>query len=107
MLTDTAIRRAKAGDKPFKLADSGGLHLYVSTAGGKLWRFRYQYGGKEKLLSSAPTPAISLVEARAARDLAKATLREGRDPSVQKKLRKLAHVTKQRQHFRSDRAGVV
>lgn len=93
MLTDTAIRKAKAGDKPFKMADSGGLHLYVSTAGGKLWRFRYQYGGKEKLLSLGPYPDISLSDARAARDAAKATLREGRDPSVQKKLRKLSHIT--------------
>jgi integrase len=93
MLTDTAIRRAKAGDKPFKLADSGGLHLYVSTAGGKLWRFRYSYGGKEKLLSLGPYPQISLIDARAARDAAKATLRDGRDPSIQKKLRKLSHTT--------------
>lgn len=101
MLTDTAIRRAKAGDKPFKLADSGGLHLYVSTVGGKLWRFRYQYGGKEKLLSLGPYPAISLIDARAARDAAKSTLREGRDPSVQKKLRKLAHVTSTANTFES------
>ncbi|MCB1394153.1 integrase arm-type DNA-binding domain-containing protein [Nitrobacter sp.] len=91
MLTDTAIRKARAGDKPFKLADSGGLHLYVSTAGGKLWRFRYSYGGKEKLLSIGPYPSISLLDARAARDAAKATLREGRDPGVIKKLRKLSH----------------
>jgi hypothetical protein len=83
MQTDTAIRKAKAGDKPFKMADSGGLHLYVSTAGGKLWRFRYLYGGKEKLLSLGPYPQISLFDARAARDAAKATLREGRDPSIQ------------------------
>lgn len=93
MLTDTAIRKAKPGDKPYKMADSGGLHLYVSTAGGKLWRFRYLYTGKEKLLSLGPYPDISLVDARAARDAAKTTLREGRDPSIQKKLRKLAHVT--------------
>lgn len=93
MLTDTAIRRAKAGDKPYKMADSGGLHLYVSTAGGKLWRFRYLYAGKEKLLSIGPYPAISLADARTARDSAKATLRDGRDPGLVKKLRKLAHVT--------------
>ncbi len=93
MLTDTAIRKAKAGDKPFKMADSGGLHLYISTAGGKLWRFRYQYAGKEKLLSLGPYPDISLADARVARDAAKATLRDGRDPGVIKKLQKLANVT--------------
>jgi len=93
MLTDAAIRRAKPAAKPFKLADSGGLHLYVTPAGGKLWRFRYQYAGKEKLLSLGPYPGVGLAEARAARDAAKAELRHGRDPSVQKRLRKLAHVT--------------
>lgn len=91
MLTDTAVRKAKASDKPYKLADSGGLHLFVSPAGGKLWRFRYSYGGKEKLLSIGPYDAVSLIDARAARDAAKATLRDGRDPGVIKKLRKLAN----------------
>ena len=47
----------------------------------------------ETAFSLGPYPAISLIDARAARDTAKATLREGRDPSVQKKLRKLSHVT--------------
>jgi integrase len=93
MLTDTAVRKAKAGDKAYKLADSGGLHLFVTPAGGKLWRFRYSYGGKEKLLSIGPYDVVGLVEARAARDAAKATLRDGRDPGVVKKLRKLSHVT--------------
>jgi Arm DNA-binding domain len=93
MLTDTAIRKAKAGDKAYKLADSGGLHLYVSPAGGKLWRFRYSHGGKEKLLSIGPYDAVGLVEARAARDAAKATLRDGRDPGIVKRLQKLAHAT--------------
>jgi integrase len=93
MLTDTAIRKAKAGEKAYKLADSGGLHLYVSPAGGKLWRFRYAFGGKEKLLSIGPYEVVGLVEARAARDAAKASLRDGRDPGIVKKLRKLSHVT--------------
>jgi integrase len=93
MLTDTAVRKAKAGEKAYKLADSGGLHLFVSPAGGKLWRFRYSYDGKEKLLSIGPYDAVGLVEARAARDAAKASLRDGRDPGIVKKLRKLAHAT--------------
>jgi integrase len=93
MLTDTAIRKAKAGEKAYKLADSGRLHLYVSPAGGKLWRFRYAFGGKEKLLSIGPYDAVGLLEARAARDAAKASLRDGRDPGIVKKLRKLSHAT--------------
>lgn len=93
MLTDTAIRKAKATDKAYKLADSGGLHLFVTPAGGKLWRFRYSFGGREKLLSIGPYPTVGLADARIARDDAKAALREGRDPGVVKKLLKLARST--------------
>ncbi len=93
MLTDTQCRNAKKADKPYKLADGGGLHLFVSVAGGKLWRFRYEFGGKEKLLSLGAYPVVSLIDARSARDEAKATIRAGRDPGIAKKLRKLAHVT--------------
>ncbi|MEP6879041.1 MAG: Arm DNA-binding domain-containing protein [Nitrosospira sp.] len=50
-LTDTAIRNTKPGPKPVKLFDERGLFLIVSPAGGKWWRFRYKFGGKEKLLS--------------------------------------------------------
>ena len=43
MLTDAQIRKAKAATKPYKLTDEGGLHLYVTPAGGKLWRLRYEF----------------------------------------------------------------
>src|SRR5205823_8716591 len=58
----------------------GGLHMHVTTSGGKLWRLRYEYGGREKLLSFGPYPEVSLAEAREQRDAAKAMLRDGRDP---------------------------
>lgn len=90
MLTDAQIKRTKPTDKAFKLTDGGGLHVFITPAGGKLWRFRYEFGGKEKLLSIGPYPAISLTEARSARDSAKAPLREGKDPAITKKLKKLS-----------------
>ena len=49
-LTSFAVENAKPRDKPYKLSDGGGLHLLV-TAGSKLWRFRYQLAGKEKMLA--------------------------------------------------------
>jgi len=93
MLTDIRIKKEKHRDKPFKIADGQGLFLYVSPSGGKLWRFRYQFGGKEKLLSIGKYPEISLMAARSARDEARAALKDGRDPGVAKKLRKLANVS--------------
>jgi integrase len=93
-LTDSQVRNAKPKGKPYKLADGGGLHLFVSNAKGegkgKLWRYRYEMGGKEKLLSLGAYPVVSLAAARVARDEARETLQAGRDPAVAKKLRKLA-----------------
>jgi len=86
MLTDAAIRTAKRADKPYKLTDQAGLYLRVTPAGSKLWRMRYEYGRKEKLLSFGPYPEVSLAEARDRRDAAKRLLREGRDPSLERKL---------------------
>jgi integrase len=89
MLSDIQIRKAKAADKPYKLSDGGGLHVYVSPAGGKLWRLRYEFERKEKLLSLGPYPLIGLAEAREAASAAKRFLREGRDPAVEKRLKRL------------------
>ena len=50
-LTDTAIRNAKPGSKAEKFYDGRGLFLIVTPQGGKWWRFRYKWAGKEKLLS--------------------------------------------------------
>lgn len=90
MLTDLQCKKAKGGDKPYRLADFKGLHLYVQVNGHKFWRMRYEFRGKEKLLSFGPYPDVSLAEAREARDEAKRILREGRDPSIVRRQRKLA-----------------
>lgn len=60
MLTDTAIRKAKADNKPQKLFDGGGLYLEVSPRGNKRWRLKYRYQGKEKLLSLGLYPANAI-----------------------------------------------
>lgn len=86
MLTDTAVRKAKAQEKPYKLSDTGGLFLLVTPPGGRLWRFKYRIDGKEKLLAIGRYPDVSLADARKARDRAKELLSEGRDPSVAKQL---------------------
>src|SRR4051812_37851321 len=52
-LTDAKIRNARPKAKPYKLIDGGGggLYVHVTPKGAKLWRQRYEYNGKEKLLS--------------------------------------------------------
>lgn len=89
-LTDTAIRSVKPKDKTFKLFDGGGLHLLVSPAGGKWWRWKYRYGGKAKGLSFGVYPDVSLKSAREKRDAARQQLAAGIDPGQARKAAKLA-----------------
>jgi len=84
-LTDTAIRAARPKEKPYKLADSGGLFLYVAPKGGKLWRMKYRHAGKEGLLSFGPYPAVSLKAAREKRDEARRQIEGDRNPAVEKR----------------------
>ena len=87
-LTIVAINNAKPKDKTYRLYDEKGLYLEVTKTGGKLWRLKYRYGGKEKRLAIGTYPEISLKDARAARDAARTQLAAGTDPSEYKKLMK-------------------
>ena len=87
-LTDTAIKNAKPKDKPYKLSDGGGMYLEVAPGGGKLWRLKYRFQGKEKRLALGAYDAVSLKNARQRRDEAKELLAKGVDPGEQKKAAK-------------------
>lgn len=89
MLTNAQIKKAKPAEKAYRLVDGSGLHLFVTPAGGKLWRYRYKVEGVEKLLTLGKYPLVSLQDARAARDAAKTQQRGGHDPGVVKKIKKL------------------
>jgi integrase len=89
-LTDVSIRSARPKDKPFKLFDSGGLYLEVNPAGGRWWRWKYRFGGKEKRLSFGVYPDVSLKAAREKRDGARQQLAAGIDPGEARKAQKLA-----------------
>ncbi len=89
-LTDVKARNAKPSDKQVKLYDSDGLFLLVTPAGGKSWRFKYRFGGKEKLLALGTYPEITLLEARHRRDEARKLVANGVDPSAVKKAVKAA-----------------
>ena len=88
MLTDKRIHNTKARAKLYRLADGEGLHLEVSPAGGKLWRFRYRYGGKEKMLALGKYPEVRGPEARTRTGEARQAVSEGRDPGAEKQAAK-------------------
>ncbi len=89
-LKDLQVKNAKPQDKPYKLADGGGLYLLVKPAGGKGWRLKYRFQGAEKLLSLGTYPEVGLQEARKKRDSNKKLLAEGIDPSDNRKTMKIA-----------------
>jgi integrase len=89
-LSDTAIRNAKPADKPRKLADGGGLYIEVAPSGGKWWRFKYRFEGKEKRLSLGVYPDVGLKDARKKHAEARELLAAGVDPSANKKAVKAA-----------------
>jgi integrase len=89
-LTDAAIRNAKPAAKPFRLFDGGGLYVEVTPAGGKLWRLKYRFGGKEKRLAFGAYPDVGLKDARERRDEARKLLANDVDPGALKQASKRA-----------------
>ena len=89
-LTDTAIRNAKPALKTQKLFDHGGLYLVLAPSGGKWWRLKYRFGGKERGLSLGVYPNISLKEARERRDANRKLLANGIDPGEHRQAKRAA-----------------
>ena len=91
MLTDARCRNAVCPPdrRQARFADAGGMYLQVSPAGSKRWFFKYRVAGLEKQLALGHYPAMSLTEARKARDAAKLQKSQGRDPIQVRKVEKL------------------
>jgi integrase len=85
MLSDVQVRQTKAGPKPRKLFDGGGLYLLILPNGAKYWRLKYRYKGKEKLLALGVYSEVGLRQARDARDAARRRLAVGVDPTAERK----------------------
>jgi len=88
MLTETKIRASRPKEKLYKLADGKGLHLAIAPEGGRWWRLRYRYGGKEKMLSLGTYPEVGLAAARERRDNGRRLIADGVDPSAERRASK-------------------
>jgi hypothetical protein len=88
-LTALAIKNLKKRAKLYMVADSGGLCLAVSPAGGKMWRWRYRLNGSQQIMGLGKWPEVTLEQARKLRDEAKATLGDGKSPLRERKAPKL------------------
>lgn len=89
-LNDVAIRALKPRGRVYAVADESGLCIEVAVSGSKLWRLRYRFAGKARNLSFGRYPEVALKEARRRRDDARALLRDGTDPGVERRRAKLA-----------------
>lgn len=81
-LKELEVKYTQRRQRPFKLSDGGGLHLLVQPSGSKLWRLKYRFDGKEKLLSFGKYPGVGLAAAREKRRAAKELLAQGIAPGA-------------------------
>ncbi|MGA2871202.1 MAG: integrase arm-type DNA-binding domain-containing protein, partial [Verrucomicrobiota bacterium] len=98
-LTDAKIRHAAPQAKPYKLSDGEGMFLLVHPNGGKYWRLKYRFGGRERILALGVYPEVSLSDARERRVQARKTLAAGNDPADAKREAKRQRVLKGEQTF--------
>ena len=84
-LTDLKCRKANPGQKPYKIASGGGLALLVNPSGGKLWRWKYRFYGKEKEMAFGKYPDVSLAQVRVLHAEARSLLASGIDPMANRK----------------------
>lgn len=87
-LTDSRCRTIKPAEKAQKVFDGGGLHLYVSPKGAKVWRLAYRVAGKPQTMSLGPYPRVTLAQARAKRDEVRNALDTGQDPMAPRRAAK-------------------
>ena len=91
-LSALRCKQAKSGEKTYRIYDQKGLYLEVHPTGGRYWRLKYRFGGKEKRLAFGVYPEVSLGEARDATAAARKKLRAGVDPLLARKAERLAAV---------------
>lgn len=84
-LSDVKVRNLTT---PGRYTDGEGLYLQVTPSGGRYWRMKYRFGGKEKLLAFGVYPVVGIKEAREKRFVAKQMLSRGDDPGALKKAAK-------------------
>jgi len=85
LLSARKVETAPAQAAPYRLKDGGSLFLYVQSNGSKLWRYRYRIGGKPQIYSIGKYPAVTLEGARSERDRARALVKRGIHPLLEKK----------------------
>lgn len=90
MLTDTQVQQAEAHDRPYKMADGGGLYVHVLATGARIWRYDYRLHGKRATLTLGRYPDVTLTAARELHAAARELLARGESPAQAKQAKKAA-----------------
>jgi integrase len=101
MLSDTRIQKAKPRSTPYQLTDGRGLYLWITPAGGRLWRWKYRFNGIQKQMSFGQYPDVSVPDARERHAEARKLLAAGTDPMAQRKADKTALKTSEADSFKT------
>ena len=107
MLTTIQIKSAKAQDRAYKLADSGGLYLLVQPNGSKLWRYKFRRGGIEGKQSFGAFPEIGLAEARGLHGDSRKLVAQGINPVQAKQELRVVQAQEQLERERGAFAAVM
>ena len=100
-LSDMGVKKAKAREKAYSMSDGGGLYLWITPVGGKLWRWSYRFDGKKKLMALGKYPDTSLLQARERHSDARKLLATGVDPMAHRKTEKTAEKAAVENSFQS------
>jgi integrase len=79
-LSDTAIRKARGRDRPYRMTDGRGLYLLVRPDGARWWRFDFSMNGKRRTMGLGVYPDVELADARKDRDRFRKFIARGIDP---------------------------
>jgi len=104
-LTTAQIQSAIPRERTYRLRDSQCLYLEVSPRGGKWWRFRYGFEGRDNFISLGVFPIVGLKEARTKRDEAKRLLLQGIDPSKKRQLERIEKQQARARDLADNKAG--
>jgi integrase len=91
-LTELQVKHLKPKDTLYRVPDTGGLCIEVSTNGAKYWRWRFRFQGKDQMLSIGKYPTVSIAQARKARDAARELVDIGKHPLREKKIIKMRNM---------------
>jgi hypothetical protein len=98
-LTDSIIKSTQPTARPKRISDGRGMYLEISPAGGRLWRLKFRYAGKERRMGLGIYPDVSLARARQRR-AARRLIADGVNPVERRRAQKALLIESTQKSFK-------